>query len=73
MHYVVKKVVGGNHVDHEIAHNASLIFCSSAEEVFTDGVLSALQTEKPFHSHPEKIGIGSFFKAKTTIKVNYAD
>ena len=71
MHYGVERVVGGD--DHEIADNAGLIFCSSAEEVLTDGVLSALQREEPFQSHPKNFGIGSFIKAKTIIKVNYAE
>ena len=71
MHYGVERVVGGD--DHEIADNAGLIFYSSAEEVLTDGVLSALQREKPFQSHLENFGIGSFIKAKTIIKVNYAE
>ena len=71
MHYCVGRVVGDD--DHEIADNAGPIFCSSAEEVLTDGVLSALQREKPFQSHPENFGIGSFIKAKTIIKVNYAE
>ena len=40
MHYGVERVIGSD--DHEIADNADPIFCSSAEEVLTDGVLSAL-------------------------------
>ena len=71
MNYSVERVVVGD--DHEIADNDGPIFCSSAEEVLTDGVLSALQREKPFQSHPENFGIGSFIKAKTIIKVNYAE
>ena len=71
MHYGFERVVGGN--DHEIADNADSIFCSSAEEVLTDGVLSALQREKPFQSHPENFGIGIFIKAKTIVKVNHAE
>ena len=71
MHYGVERVAGGD--DHEIADNDGPIFCSSAEEVLTDGVLSALQREEPFQSHSENFGIGSFIKAKTIIKVNYAE
>ena len=71
MHDGVEGVVGGD--DHEIADNDCPIFCSSAEEVLADGVLSALQREEPFQSHPENFGIGNFIKAKTIIKVNYAE
>ena len=71
MPYSVERVVGGN--NHEIADNAGLIFCSSAEEILIDGVLSALQREKPFQSHTENFEIGSFIKAKSIIKVNYAE
>ena len=71
MHYGVERVVGGD--DHEIADNGDPIFFSFTEEVLTDDVLSALQREEPFQSHQEDFGIGSFIKAKTNIKVNYAE
>ena len=71
LHYGVERVVDGDH--NEIAGNASPIFCSSTEEVLTDGVLSALQREVPFQSHLQNYGIGNFIKAKTIIKVNYAE
>ena len=57
MHYGFEKVGGGD--DHQIADNTDLMFYLSAEEVLTDGVLSALQRKKPFQSHPENFGIGS--------------
>ena len=63
MHYGVERVVGRD--DHEIADNDGLIFCSSTEEVLKDGVLSALQREVPFQSHPENFGKGSFIKASS--------
>ena len=63
--------VGGN--DNKIADNNSPIFCSSTEEVLTDGVLSALQRKVPVQSNPDNYGIASFIKAKTIIKVHYAE
>ena len=52
MHYGTERVVDGD--DHEIADNAGPGICSSAEEVLTDGVLSALQRESR-SSHIRKI------------------
>ena len=51
LHYGVEGLVGDD--DNEIADNGDPIFCSSLEVVLTDGVLSALQREVPFQSHPE--------------------
>ena len=48
-------------------------FCSSTEEILTDDVLSALPREVPLQSYPENYGIGNFIKAKTIIKVHYAE
>ena len=70
LNYGVEGVVGGD--DNEIAENDGPNFCSSTEEVLTEGVLSGLQKEVPFQSHPENYGIGSFINSKTIIKVNYA-
>ena len=70
LHYGVEGVVGGD--DNEIAENDGPIFCSSTKEVLTEGVLSGLQKEVPFQSHPEIYGIGSFINPKTIIKLNYA-
>ena len=63
--------VGAN--DNKIADNNGPIFCLSTEEVLTDGVLSALQRKVPVQSNPDNYGIASFIKAKTIIKVHYAE
>ena len=44
--YGVERAVGSD--DNGTADNDSPIFCSSTEEVLTDGVLSGLQREVPF-------------------------
>ena len=71
LHYGVERIVDGN--DNGIADNDRPIFCSSTAEVFTEGVLSTLQREVPFQSHPENYGIENFIKAKTIIKEHYAE
>ena len=71
LHYGVEGVIGSN--ENETANTEDPIFCSSSEEVITDGVLSGLQREVSFQSHPEYYGTGRFIKAKTLIKVHYAE
>ena len=71
LHYGVEGIVDS--CDNEIADNDRPIFCSSTEEILTGDVLSALQREVPLQSYPENYGIGNFIKAKTIIKVHYAE
>ena len=71
LHYGVEGIV--NNYDNEIADNDRPTFCSSTEDILTDDVLSALQREVPFYSYPENYGIENFIKAKTIIKVHYAE
>ena len=60
--------------DNEIADNNSRpVFCSYTEEILTDGVLSVLQREVTFQSHLENYRIRSFIKAKTIMKILYAE
>ena len=66
LHYNVERIVDGN--DNEIADNDHPILCSSNAEILTNHVLSKLQREVPFQSHPEDYGIESFIKAKIIIK-----
>ena len=71
LHYGVEGIVDS--IGNEIADNDRPIFCSSAAEVITEGVLSTLQREVSFQSHPENCLIESFIKAKITIKEHYAE
>ena len=71
LHYGVEGIVDSD--DNEIGDNDRPIFCSSTEEILTDDVLSALQREVPFQPHRDNYGNGSFIRAKTIIKVHYAE
>ena len=51
LHYGVEGTVDSN--DNETADNNRPIFCSSSEEILTDSVLSTLQRDVLFQSHPD--------------------
>ena len=70
LHYDAEGIVDSD--DNE-TDNDRPIFCPSTEEDLTDDVLSALQREVLFRSHPENYGIGCFIKAKIIIKVHYTE